>query len=109
MAKKRRTAARRTRHRRQGGAPATTGGTPTAGSPVPDLRPLAAAVHVIAQSFAVIALRLAPSRPKTVGDRARFLAGLGLSHEEIAGLLDSTPGSVGELLSRARRNQRSAR
>ena len=109
MAKKRQAAARRTRNRGHAGVPATTRVTDAGGSPVLDLNPLVTPLHVIAQSFAVIALRLAPSRPKTVGDRARFLGGLGLSNEEIARLLDSTPRSIGELLSRARRNQRSSR
>ena len=71
-----------------------------------DLTPLTILLQTISKSFAVIALRLAPVRPKTVQDRARFLASLGLATEEIAPILGSTPRSIGELLRPGRRRAR---
>lgn len=65
----------------------------------------AADLRVIARAFALIALRLSDSRGKTVSERARLLQSMGLSVADVAGLLGSTPRSIGELLWRARRPQ----
>ncbi|HYS21591.1 MAG TPA: hypothetical protein VEO73_10935, partial [Gemmatimonadales bacterium] len=87
-------------------------GAPGTPPPAPaDLASLAGPLNVIAKSFAVVAMRLALGRPaegegKQVGPRARFLEGLGLDADQIAPVLGSTPPSVRELLSRARRKGR---
>ncbi len=73
-----------------------------------DLTPLTASLETISKGFAIIALRFAPVRPKTVQDRALFLDALGMKAVEIAAILGSTPRSIGELVSRARRGRRRA-
>jgi len=110
MARTERRRTRVTRARRRARTPAPEQqATNSVPAPIPtDQTALAVPLQIMSKSFAVIALRLAPVRPKTVGDRAVFLDALGLSQAEIAGILGSTPRSVGELLSRARRERRRA-
>jgi hypothetical protein len=98
---RRRTRVTRARRRARTPAPEQQQATSVLEHLPTDLTALAAPVQIISKSFAVIALRLAPVRPKTTGDRAVFLDALGLCQTEIAGILGSTPTSVGELLSRA--------
>jgi hypothetical protein len=101
MAKARkRRAARSRRSPRDPAIPITSGDNTTA--PI-DLSVLRAPLETIGRSFALIALRFAPVRPKTTQERALFLKALGLSVMEIATILKSTPRSIGELISRARR------
>jgi len=63
-------------------------------SSVPDLTHLVHRLTIIGRSLGALALRFAPSRPKTVGDRSRFLKSLGFSYNEIAGILGTTPKTV---------------
>lgn len=86
--------------------------TPEVGAPQIDLTPLVSPLRVISRSFALLALRLVEPRLRKsggerarVGARARFLQAMGLETNEIAELLDSTPRSISELLSRARRTR----
>jgi transposase len=53
---------------------------------------------VIARSLALIALKASELENKSISDRAAFLNILGLSKEEIAPLLGSSPASITELL-----------
>jgi DNA-directed RNA polymerase specialized sigma24 family protein len=113
MAKARKKARRAARPRRKTtkSAPANPGTPPAPGTLTQDLASLAGPLNVIAKSFAVVAMRLALGRPaegerKQVGPRAQFLEGLGLEADDIAPVLGSTPPSVRELLSRARRKGR---
>jgi hypothetical protein len=57
------------------------------------------ALRIIARSFAVIALRLAPKKFKNDSDRIPFLKALGLSNAEIADLLGTTVNTVAVCLS----------
>jgi hypothetical protein len=56
-------------------------------------------LKIIARSFAVFALRLAPRKFKNDADRIPFLKGLGLSNSEIAQLLQTTRNTVAVRLS----------
>ena len=53
----------------------------------------------IARSLAVIAMRMAPTRLKDQGPQILFLNAIGLDRNEIAGLLNTTPGTVSVTLS----------
>jgi len=59
---------------------------------------------VIGRSLALIALHMAELDDKSISDRAAFLQTLGLSREDIAGMLGSSPASIAELL--RQRNKR---
>jgi DNA-directed RNA polymerase specialized sigma24 family protein len=98
--RKRRPARMQRRAPSRAATPAASDGS----APAPiDLSALRARLETIAKSFAIVALRLTPVRPTTTQGRALLLAGLGLNATEIAAVLDSTPGSIAELISRARR------
>lgn len=56
-------------------------------------------LRIIARSFAVIALRLAPKKFENDSDRIPFLNALGLSNSEIAKLLGTTTNTVAVRLS----------
>jgi hypothetical protein len=56
-------------------------------------------LKIIARSFAIFALRLAPKKFKNDADRMPFLRGLGLSNSEIAQLLGTTTNTVAVTLS----------
>lgn len=73
-------------------------------SPEIDFAPLLRDISVIARSFAVIAMRLAPEKLQTDAERATFLNGLGLDRKEIASLLGTTPGTISVRLSEAKKN-----
>jgi DNA-directed RNA polymerase specialized sigma24 family protein len=70
-----------------------------------DLTALQGPLTTIARSFALIALRMAPSRPSTMQQRALILHGLGLTDAEIAAMLSSTAGSIKVLINRVGRNR----
>lgn len=55
--------------------------------------------RVIARSFAIIAMRLAPKKFANDSERIPFLKALGLSNSEIAKLLNTTPNTVAVCLS----------
>lgn len=55
--------------------------------------------RIIARSFAVIALRLAPKKFANDSERIPFLKALGLSNSEIAKLLGTTANTVAVRLS----------
>lgn len=55
--------------------------------------------RIIARSFAVIAMRLAPKKFANDSERIPFLKALGLSNLEIAKLLGTTPNTVAVCLS----------
>ena len=55
--------------------------------------------RIIARSFAIIALRLAPKKFANDSERIPFLKALGLSNSEIAKLLGTTPNTVAVCLS----------
>ena len=105
MAKRARTTRRR-RARANRPAPATSGTEALPQEQRTEPAVTAADLRIIARAFALIALRLSDSRGKTLGERARLLQSMGLSVSDVAGLLGSTPRSIGELLWRARRPQR---
>jgi hypothetical protein len=56
-------------------------------------------LKIIARSFAIFALRLAPKKFKNDADRIPFLKGLGLTNSEIAQLLGTTTNTVAVRLS----------
>jgi hypothetical protein len=56
-------------------------------------------LKIIARSFAVFALRLAPKKFKNDTERIPFLKGIGLSNSEIAQILGTTAGTVAVRLS----------
>ena len=106
MAKASRKTRRAARARRRTRKPGEQASSLSPTAQAVDQAPITAPLQAISKSFAVIALRLAPVRPKTVQDRARFLASLGLDKEEIAAVLGSTSRSIGELLRLGRRRAR---
>jgi hypothetical protein len=53
---------------------------------------------VIGRSLALIALHMADLDGKSISHRAAFLQTLGLTKEEIAPMLGSSPASIAELL-----------
>ncbi len=74
----------------------------TSDSSIPDLTHLIHKLDIIGRSLGALALRFAPSRPKTIGERARFLRSLGISNNHIAGILGTTPNTVAVRLAEAR-------
>lgn len=56
----------------------------------------------ISKSFAVIAMRLSPTKPTSVAERAKFLRGLGFETGDIAKILGTTPGTVSVKLSESK-------
>jgi hypothetical protein len=62
---------------------------------------------VIGRALAQFSLDAGPARDGDIGDKARFLAALGLSNPDIAAMLNSTVGSVGVLLRRKKKAKRS--
>lgn len=58
---------------------------------------------MIARAFAIMAMRLAPHRPKTDAERVAFLDGLGLDRQAIAALLGIQPEAVSSRLWEVRR------
>ncbi len=88
-------AKRRRRERRvSAGVPATV--------PAADVSQLLDVLRVIARGLGAVALRLAPSRPKTNKDRVQFLRSLGFDRNEIAGMLDIAPHIVSVRMSESR-------
>jgi hypothetical protein len=61
---------------------------------------------VIGRSLAQFSLDAGPAKDGDIGDKARFLAALGLSKPDIAAMLNSTAGSVKVLLGRKKRAKR---
>jgi len=59
---------------------------------------LTAPLTVVARSLAMIALRLAPSRPTNDAERIRFLGRLGLDRHAIAKLMRTTKETVSSRL-----------
>jgi hypothetical protein len=53
---------------------------------------------VIGRALAQLCLDAGPAKDKSISDKAHFLEALGLDHEDVAEMLDSTPASVRELL-----------
>ncbi len=67
-----------------------------------DLSEISSHLASISKSFAVIAMRLSPTKPASVAERAKFLSGLGLETRDIAKILGTTPGTVSVKLSEAK-------
>ena len=61
---------------------------------------------VIGRALAQFSLDAGPAKDGDVGDKARFLAALGLAKEDIAAMLHSTPNSIGVLLRRKKKAKR---
>lgn len=67
-----------------------------------DLSEISSHLASISKSFAVIAMRLSPTKPSSAAERAKFLSGLGLETGDIAKILGTTPGTVSVRLSEAK-------
>ena len=61
---------------------------------------------VIGRALAQFSLDAGPAKDKDVGEKARFLAALGLSKPDIAAMLNSTAGSIDVLLRRKKKAKR---
>jgi CRP-like cAMP-binding protein len=63
---------------------------------------LVSVLRTVARSLGVVAVRMAPSRPRSDSDRMSFLKGLGFDRNDIAGILGTTPETVSSRLSEKR-------
>jgi len=64
---------------------------------------------LISRTLGTIALRFAPSRPRTLSERAHFLGALGFDRNEVAAILTTTAASVSVRLSERRAGKRKKR
>lgn len=61
---------------------------------------------VVGRALAQFSLDAGPAKDGDIGDKARFLAALGLSKTDIAAMLNSTAGSIDVLLRRKKKAKR---
>ena len=80
--------------------------TGTSDSSAPDLTDLVKGLNIIGRSLGALALRFAPSRPKSITDQSHFLRALGFDRNEIAGIIGTTPGTVSVRLAEGRTPRR---
>jgi hypothetical protein len=79
------------------------------GAPNVDLSEVTGILGAVSRSLGVLALRMAPSRPRNDTDRIKFLLGLGFDRNAIAGMLNINPRIVSVRLSEIRAGIRQRR